>query len=76
MKKIEINYNEIDITVVGFYECGEPEVMYDSDLCGSPESPSEFDIRKVYVEDTNIMGLLTDETIKEIEDLVILSIEG
>ena len=71
----EIQFKGIDLTVEGFYTSGEPEVMYDSDLCGSPEFKAEFDIRKVFVQDTEISSLLSEDDLDEIANLLILKME-
>lgn len=68
----EIQFRGIDLTVEGFYTSGEPEVMYDSDLCGSPEFEAEFDIRKVFIQDTEISSLLSEDDLDEIANLLIL----
>ena len=68
----EIQFRGIDLTVEGFYTSGEPEVMYDSDLCGSPEFEAEFDIRKVFVQDTEVSELFSENDLNELEDLLIL----
>jgi len=75
MKEITINYKGIEILVEGTYTPGEEEVRYFSDMSGQPSSPSEFDINAVYVNGVDILELLSEESLIEIELLVIESVE-
>lgn len=75
--EVEINYSEVPLTVVGIYYEGEPQVMYDSNGEGYPGSPSEFEILKITVSDSevNIWELFSNKQIDQITELVIEKIE-
>jgi hypothetical protein len=75
--EVEINYSEVPLTVVGIYYEGEPQVMYDSNGEGYPGSPSEFEILKITVSDSevDIWGIFSDEQLTEITELIIEKIE-
>ena len=71
----EIQFKGIDLMVEGFYTSGEPSTMYDSDLCGSPEFEAEFDIRKVFIQDTEISNLLSEDDLDEIASLIVTQLK-
>jgi hypothetical protein len=75
--EVEINYSEVPLAVVGIYYEGEPQVMYDSNGEGYPGSPSEFEILKITVSDSeiDIWELFSNKQIDEITELVIEKIE-
>lgn len=71
--QVEINYLGVPLIVDGTYYEGEPQVMYDSNGEGYPGSPSEFEILKITVSDSDvdIWELLSDKQLIEITELVI-----
>jgi len=76
MKEITINYKGIELLVEGTYIPGEEEVRYFSDMSGQPSSSSEFDINAVYVNDVDIFELLSEDSLIEIETLILEDICG
>mgnify|MGYP007090119755 CR=1 FL=1 len=75
--QVEINYLGVPLIVEGTYYEGESQVMYDSNGEGYPGSPSEFEIVKISVSDSDIdiWELLSDKQLIEITELVIEKIE-
>jgi hypothetical protein len=71
--QVEINYLGVPLTVEGNYYEGDPQVMYDSNGEGYPGSPSEFEIKKITISDSDvdIWELLSDKQLIEIVELVI-----
>jgi hypothetical protein len=76
--EVFIHYKDIPLMVVGNYTEGQSRVMYYNNLDGQDEEPSEFDISAVYVDDgqVSILDLLRDSDLREIELLVIESVES
>ncbi len=66
---VTVKYTDIYLHLEGHYTASEPRT-YDY-----PGAPSEFDIEKVYIEDTDIFDLLSIEQIDEIEQLALESLE-
>lgn len=75
--QVEINYLGVPLSIEGNYYEGEPQVMYDSNGEGYPGSPSDFEIRKITVldSDIDIWELLSSKQFDEITELVIEKIE-
>ena len=71
--QVEIEYLGIPFTIEGLYTPGEPEEMYDGTGGGYPGSPSEFEIKKITIldSDVDIWELLSDKQLIEITELVI-----
>lgn len=71
--QVEINYLGVPLSIEGDYYEGEPQVMYDSNGGGYPGSPSEFEVRRITVSDSDvdIWELLSSKQIDEIAELVI-----
>ena len=46
----QITFKDITLIVQGYYEEGEDEVRYDSDMGGYSGSPSDFHIEFIFVE--------------------------
>ncbi len=71
--QVEINYSGVPLTIEGNYYEGDPQVMYDSNGEGYPGSPSEFEILKITVSDSeiDIWELFSNKQIDEITELVI-----
>tara|TARA_R110000744_G_scaffold143565_2_gene255516 strand:- start:6381 stop:6605 length:225 start_codon:yes stop_codon:yes gene_type:complete len=67
----EIEYNEVSLIVVGYYQEGEAS-NYEH-----PGSPSEFIIEEVYTETdgSNIFSILNFATLDDIEILCLSNIE-
>lgn len=63
MQKFEIEFENIPLTVKGYYVEAEEEILYYGDLGGHPGSLASFDIRKVLVEDVNIYNLLSESVL-------------
>ena len=78
MKKVTVTveYNNVLLVVSGVYSPPEKEVTYYADGSGYPGAPSEFDIKTILVQQTDISELLSHEQIQEIEEMVIREIEG
>lgn len=73
----QITFKDITLIVQGYYEEGEDEVRYDSDMGGYSGSPSDFHIEFIFVEDSevNIFDFFGEKDLEEIVLLVIESIE-
>jgi len=69
MEQVSINYYGIDFVIWGYFSKGEAQTH------DYPGSASEFDIKEIYLqnsnEDDNIIGLLSDDKLDEITDLII-----
>ena len=78
MQVEEINYAGVLLIIEGNYYEGDSQVMYDSNGEGYPGSPSEFEILKITVSDSDvdIWEIFSNNQIDEITDLVIEKIEG
>ena len=63
MDTFYIEFQDIPMTVKGYYEQAEEEILYYGDLGGHPGSLASFDIRKVYVEDVDIYSILSEPII-------------
>lgn len=70
-KDFEIDYCGIDVLVNGVYDEGEKGYMYDYNGHGLPDTPHSFEVEEVFVEDTNIISLLSAKQIEEIEQLIL-----
>lgn len=66
-----ITHLEVPMEVIGSYHKGMSEVMYDSDLGGSPAEWEEFHISKVLVGGWDISNLISEDDFSEIEIKVI-----
>ena len=78
MKREEfIHYKDIPLMVIGDYTESQLRIMYYNNLDGQNEEPSEFNISAVYVDDgqVSILDLLSNDDLREIELLVIESVE-
>lgn len=64
--KDHLKFEGINLTLTYDFYPGEPEVRYDSNMTGTPASPPEFHDLRVYVQDTDITDLLSDDKIDEI----------
>lgn len=75
--QVEIEYLGIPFTIEGLYTPGDPQVMYDGTGGGYPGSPSEFEVLKIAVSDSDvdIWELVSDKQLIEITELVIEKIE-
>jgi hypothetical protein len=74
--KIEITYKGILLEVEGTYAEAEDRVIYYGDLDGNPGSPAIFDINAVFVQDVDIYELLSEDSLIEIETLILEEICG
>lgn len=66
-----ITHREVPMEITGTYHKGMSEVMYDSDMGGSPVEWEEFHISKVLVGGWDISALISEEDFCEIEEKVI-----
>ena len=75
--QVEIEYLGVPLTIEGNYYEGDPQVMYDGTGGGYPGSPSEFEVLKIAVSDSDvdIWELVSDKQLIEITELVIEKIE-
>jgi hypothetical protein len=71
-----IIYNDLTLDVSGTYIAGEAEVLYHSDMSGTPASPSEFEISKVEINNWDITICLSDDDLTSISELIINEIES
>ena len=75
METIEINYKGVNLIVTGYYTAEVDEVLYDVDLCGHPGDSAEFELEDIFVQETDIFSMLSQEQTDEIIQLVILKIQ-
>lgn len=75
--EVQINFKDITLIVQGTYIQGENTVYYYSDGSGHPGTPSDFEIDKITLLDSNvdIFELFSYDDIDEIVELVIEAIE-
>jgi hypothetical protein len=67
---VTINYNTITLDIKGNYTQAVDGVMYDSDLSGTKDEPSEFEIIKIETEEgSDITELFLDSQLDEITEL-------
>lgn len=76
MRREEIDYLGVQMTIKGIYSPGEDEVMYDSDMAGYPGSGSEFELFDIFIGDVSCIDIFQDYQIEDIKDIVIQKIEG
>ena len=72
---LELVYNDIPLTVEGYYTKGEAEVRYYSDESGYPGSSPEFEIEGIYINDIEICQLLSNRVIEDISDMCLDAME-
>jgi hypothetical protein len=58
--EITINYEGINMLVVGDYTKAEEAVMYDKDMSGHPGSSAEFEVQQVLVEGNDITSIISE----------------
>ena len=68
----EIEYSNVMLNVIGFYEPEEKQVMYDNDLAGYPGAPANFDIQIISCGGQDIMDLLSGSQLDEIEIQILM----
>lgn len=79
MTTVTVNYKGLELKCYGFYSEKEKEEMYDSNMSGSKEIPAEFDLKEVYVGNTDmidIFDLLYSNDLDDIESLCIEELEN
>lgn len=59
-----IKYQDIDFTVEGSFIKGEESTRY------HPGYPDEFEIENIFISDQDVTQLLTEDSIRELEQLV------
>lgn len=67
-KKLEtrwVKYNDIDLVLEGKYYAGYPGTWE------QPEEPEDFDIYGVFIGETEITNILSDEQIGELKELAL-----
>lgn len=72
---IEIKYMDVPLTLEGYYSKGDDRVNYYPDGSGYDGSPSEFDTHGVYVNDVDIISILSDDVLEELDNLAVEKIE-
>ena len=76
MRTEEIKYKGILLEVEGTYTEAEDRVIYYGNLDGHPGSDSTYDINAVFVQDVDIYELLSEDNLREIEELVLEELCG
>lgn len=66
-----ITLNGVELQIEGTYIEEEKGIYYDLDLSGSPDIPHDFEVRRVFVGDVNIIDLLSHSQLEEIVELVL-----
>lgn len=61
----------VPLLVHGFYEPEEQQVMYYKDGSGYPGCPAGFEITEVFAGDVKVTGILNDETLEKLEELIL-----
>ena len=77
MEEYTINYNGMELTVIGEYVKGEATVWYYPDGSGYPGSPSHFNIDNIFIvgEEVDLLDDMDLEDLEEIEYLTLQKIE-
>ena len=70
-----ITFKGIELHVEGVYTKGDEGTMYHSDMSGTPPTSSEFEIKSIYVDSTDIYDLFDWDDISKIEELVLEKLE-
>jgi len=70
-----IEYNGLQLEVVGVYIAGEDQVLYNADMGGHPGCASDFEIASVTLNDWDITVCLSDDDLTNVAEIVIKSIE-
>jgi len=66
---VDIIYRGITLVVSGDYSPEEPEVRYYPDGSGYPGCGAEFSINTIFVDETDIIDLFSEEQIEQIRDM-------
>ncbi len=66
-----LNFNSIDMVVVGEYEPAESTTMYYTDMSGHLGTPHIFSPIEIYVGEVNIFELLPQSTIEKISEQIL-----
>ena len=72
---LELVYNDIPLTVEGYYIKGEEPVWRYPDGSGYPGSSPEFDIEGIYINGIEICQLLSNRVIEDISDMCLDAME-
>ena len=64
----EINYDGINLYIKYSFKEGDDQVAYYPDGSGYPGSADEIEIDEIYVGNTDIIGIIEHDIIKELED--------
>jgi hypothetical protein len=75
LKTVTINYNTVALEVKGNYTQAVDGVMWDGDLAGYPDEPSEFEIVKVLADGFDITEVFLDSQLEEITELCLNQLE-
>ena len=78
MEEYTINYNGMELTVIGEYVKSEATVWYYPDGSGYPGSPSHFNIDNIFLDGVDVLedeDIISLSDIEEIEYLTIQKIE-
>ena len=67
---VNINYNDIEFEVVGWYQPEEDMVMYYPDGSGHPGAAAEFEIEELLYEGADFAGMMSEGTEEKIIELV------
>ena len=66
----EINYDGINLYIKYSFKEGDDQVAYYPDGSGYPGSADEIEIDEIYVGNTDIIGIIEHNIIKELEKVV------
>jgi hypothetical protein len=72
---VTINYNTVELEIIGNYTQAVDGVMYDSDMLGQPDEPSEFEVVKVLANGYDITEVFLDSQLEEITKLCLNRLE-
>ena len=64
----EINYDGINLYIKYSFKEGDDQVAYYPDGSGYPGSADEIEIDEIYVGNTDIIGIIEHDIIKELEE--------
>jgi hypothetical protein len=71
-----INYKGFELIVKGVYTQAEEQISYDSDMSGYPGSYSDYEVKEIYLSDSNInIVYLFEDDIDYITELCLKNIE-
>ena len=75
-KTVEITYLDVQLTIEGWFQPEEKEVLYDSNMEGYPGCSATFTIEKVLTESgDDIFGIFYDGQLDELKEMCLTNIE-